>query len=718
MFIVEVYVTNASLNVNQEYSYYSDFFIESFKRVTIEFAHSITCAIVSNCYEVESLDDKENELGFKLNKIIEVIDNEPIITLNQFELAKWLSYATVSPFIACLNTMLPKALRTTKRIEYQRFIECVRKLKTDYRFTKKQKEIYDSIIDGMSLKDARKISASIINKLINVNALEIYKIEKSYINNKPINNSSFKTLTNNQKNVFDSVLKTNKLVSLLYGITGSGKTEVYLHLAREYLNKGYEVLILVPEIALTPQMIQRVKERFNDVIFYHSELTDQERYEQYKRIKNNETKIVVGTRSSIFLPFNNLGLVIVDEEHDTSYKQDNTPCYNAISVAKKIANDFNGKVLLASATPSLDSYTRALKGEYQFLKLEERINNMLPSIEIVDLVTEVKTKNSYIISKCLKESIQETLNNHKQAIILLNRRGYSTVVRCKDCGETLMCESCDIPLTYHKDENILKCHQCGRAYSLNRKCKKCGSTSFMFYGFGTKKVEEELNNLFPNSRIERMDRDKVSKKGSYNQILSRVANREIDILIGTQMIAKGLDYPDVTLVGILNGDAGLMHQDFNSSKLTFDLLMQASGRSGRANSKGKCIIQAFNPDHFVLKAVLSQSYEYFYNIEMNYRNKLNYPPYTHIIEILVSDINKERLNKSAEYVYNKLVQSDMKIYKPVDITKINKLYRKRILILNKDIKPMLDLTWKLLNNYLKEKGLSKIKLDVDPLYLN
>lgn len=717
MFIVEVFVTNASLNVNQTFSYYNDSYIDLYKRVEVEFAKSINNGIVANCFEIASLNDKEKELGFKLSPILRVIDDTPIVSKQQFDLARWLSYTTISPFIACLNAMLPKALRTCKVTTKPRFIEIIKKNNISYEFTAKQKEIFDSLIDGMLLSDARKYSSSIINKLINNNVIEVIKEEKTYIQENSIDNTSFKVLTNSQKKVFNTFLNTDKSTSLLFGITGSGKTEVYLHLAREYLKKGYEVLILVPEISLTPQMIQRVKERFNDVVFYHSELTDQERYEQYNRIKNEETKIVVGTRSSIFLPFHNLGLIILDEEHDTSYKQDSTPCYNAINVAKKIANDFKAKVLLASATPSLDSYSRALRGEYEFLKLEERINNKLPTIEIVDLVNEVKSKNSYIISKNLNDKLNETLSNNKQAIILLNRRGYSTIVRCQECGETILCDSCDIPLTYHKDENVLKCHQCGRIYPISKKCK-CGSNNHFYYGFGTKKVEEELHKLYPLAKIERMDRDNVTKKGSYNRILNKVANKEIDILIGTQMIAKGLDYPDVTLVGILNGDAGLMHQDYNSSKLTFDLLMQASGRSGRADYDGKCIIQAFNPEHFVLKSVVNQSYEYFYNIEMNYRNKLSYPPYSHIIEILISDINEKRLENSTKYINIKLSKLNIKIYKPVLLPRINGLYRNRILVLNKDMKPMIDGIWNIVNDYLKEKGMSKIKIDVDPLYLN
>lgn len=717
MYIVEVFVTNASLNVNQLYSYYYDSFIEPFKRVNVFFAKSKTSAIVINCYEVDSLDEKQKELGFKLIKITNVIDDAPIISKYQFELAKWLSKTTVSPLIACLNTMLPKALRTSKKINSPVLIEYIKKNEGKFNFTKKQREVFDKLSDGMTSKEARSISYSIFSKLIENNSISLYTKEKEYKEIDLVNKTSFKELTPSQRDVFNNFLKTDKQVSLLYGITGSGKTEVYLHLAKKYIETGKEVLILVPEISLTPQMIQRVKERFNDVVFYHSELSDQERYEQYKRIINKEAKIVVGTRSSVFLPFSNLGLIIVDEEHDSSYKQDNVPCYSAINVAKKIVYDFKGKVLLASATPSLDSYTRALKGEYGLLKLKERINNKLPNISVVDLSSEIKSKGSYIISNELFLKLKDNLDNNKQAIILLNRRGYSPIIKCNDCGSTLMCSSCDIPLSYHKDENVLKCHQCGRIYKVTNVCPKCNSHKLMYFGFGTKKVEEELNRLFPDARIDRMDRDNVSKKGSHKLILDRVDNGDIDILIGTQMIAKGLDYPNVTLVGILNADAGLMHQDYNSAKITFDLLMQASGRSGRADCEGNVIIQAFNPEHYVLKSVLSQDYEFFYNIEMNYRKKMSYPPYSHIAELVLSDINLNRLNNSIKFICDLLKDIDIKKYNPLSLNKINNLNRSRIILIDKDISKLLNMTWSVINEYLNNSKLSKIKVDIDPLYL-
>ena len=717
MYLVEVYVTNASLNVNYPFTYYSENEIKKYVRVNVHFGKGYTNAIVSDCYLTnKTLKEINTEKGFKLQPIIKVIDDEPVISKELFELAFWLSKTTVSPLISCLNTMLPKTLKTSKTTKGPKMVRYIKKNNVNFQLTKKQTDVYNSISDGMLASEARKLSVSIISKLIEKGVITEYEKEAEFTNSK-ISKTAFKELTVEQKIAYEKTISTDKMVSLLFGVTGSGKTEVYLHLARYYLSLNKEVLILVPEISLTPQMIQRVKERFEDVIFYHSELSDQERYEQYKRVKQGEVKIVVGTRSSIFLPFNDLGLIIIDEEHDGSYKQDNVPTYHVKNVAIKRAMDFNAKVLLASATPSLDSYSRALKGEYQLLQLPNRINLKLPKIEVVDLTNEVKNSNSYIISNTLKNEINNSLSNNKQVIILLNRRGYSPIVKCGNCGITLMCKDCDIPLNYHKDEGILKCHQCGKTYKVPQICPSCNTKSLLFYGYGTKRVEEELKSLFPNAKIERMDRDNVSKKGAHGEILDRFGRHEIDILIGTQMIAKGLDYPNVTLVGILNADAGLMHQDYNSSKTTFDLLMQASGRSGRADSSGKVIIQAFNPEHYAIKAVENQDYNFFYNIEMNYRNKSNYPPYSHIIEILLSDENEPRLHKSVNYIDSKLTNIDAKKYKPYELPKIKKQHRCRILLIDKNMLKLLQQLHIIIDEYISNKNMSHIKVDIDPLYL-
>ena len=716
MHLLSVYVTNASLNVNRPFTYCSEAAVEKYCRVKVVFHMAANTAIVVDCkYTDKDKDELKEELGYDLLDIIEVIDDEPVFNDELYELAAWLSRTTISPFISCLNTMLPKTLKTRKETIGPKMVRKIKKNNTALQLKKRQQEVYDELYDGMTYADARKISPSIISKLLEYGAISEYSEEAVY-KNEAVDIKTFKDLTEEQETAYQSIIDSDKMVSLLFGVTGSGKTEVYLHLARYFLSKDKDVLILVPEISLTPQMISRVKERFADVVFYHSALSDQERYEQYQRVRNKEVRIVVGTRSAIFLPFNDLGIIIIDEEHDSSYKQDSTPCYHVKNVAFKRAIDAKAKVLLASATPSLDSYTHALKGDYQLLELKNRINLKLPDIEIVDMNNQLR-KKSFIISDDLKDSLSACLDNHKQAIILLNRRGYSPIVKCLECSTTLMCKDCDTPLNYHKDEGILKCHQCGRIYHLPDKCPNCGKNALTFYGFGTKKVEEELHKLYPQANIERMDRDNVSRKGAHEKILKRFEDKQIDILIGTQMIAKGLDYPDVTLVGILNADAGLMHQDYNSAKLTFDLLMQASGRSGRADSEGKVIIQAFNTDHYVIKAVLKQDYTYFYNIEMNYRNKTSYPPYSHLIEIVLSDMNEKRLKDSTDLLYDMISDLDYRCFRPYDLGKLKKQFRTRLLIMDKDLLGMLKAIQKNIDLYIGKKNVSHVKIDIDPLYL-
>ncbi len=717
MYLLEVYVTNASLNINRPFTYLSNEKVDLYCRVRVSFHNADNLAIVSACtYTDKDLITIKEELGYEPLFILSVVDEEPVLSKELFDLAFWLSKTTISPLISCLNSMLPKALKTSKKHSSPKMVSKFHKYEGDFTPTKRQKEVYDLLYEGIPAPEARKISPSIISKLLSINAIEEYEEEAVYTN-KQIASSAFKTLTSAQQEAYEKILSTDKNVSLLFGVTGSGKTEVYLHLARHYLSLGKDVLILVPEISLTPQMIERVKQRFDDAVFYHSELSDQERYEQYKRVRNKEVRIVVGTRSAIFLPFHDLGLIIIDEEHDSSYKQDSVPCYHVKNVAFKRAIDHHGKVLLASATPSLESYTRALRGDYQLLQLKDRINHTLPKIEIIDLNKEVRNHSSYIITRPLKEEIGRCLEQGKQAIILLNRRGYSPIVKCGECGSTLMCQDCDTPLNYHKDEDVLKCHQCGRTYKRIDRCPNCGHKPLLYYGFGTKKAEEELQKLFPAAKIERMDRDSTYKKGAHEAILKRFEAHEADILLGTQMIAKGLDYPDVTLVGILNADAGLMHQDYNSAKVTFDLLMQASGRSGRADHEGKVLIQAFNPDHYAIKAVLSQDYTYFYNIEMNYRNKTKYPPYSHIVEILLSDNDERKIQDCAQYLYEKIKDLPFKVYKPYELGRSKALYRYRLLLMDKDLLSLLKKTNEVIHSYIADKKHARVKIDVDPLYL-
>ena len=683
MYILETYVTNASLNINRTFTYLSSEKVEAFSRVKINFNNREMLGFVA---EVSYLNKTKAEIeamyGYKMLEIIEIVDHKAILSKDLYELALWLAKVSLSPIISCLNVMLPKTFKTSnKLLEASKEIRFKKKdLNID--LTKRQKEVYDLLVDDDLLANARKISVGITNKLLEFGMIEKYECEKRGYDIR-LEKDEFKILNEEQASAYKGILESRKYVNLLYGVTGSGKTEVYLYLAREYLKRDKQVLILVPEISLTPQMINRVKSRFNDVAIYHSYLNDQERHREYMRVLNDEVKIVIGTRSSIFLPFSKLGLIIMDEEHDHSYKQDNTPCYSTKMVAFKRAKDFDAKVLLASATPSLDSFTRALRNDYGFFKLEHRINNNLPDIKIVDLNTEMRKGGSYIISSNLKNELDNCLAMHKQAIILLNRRGTAPIVRCGNCNNTLMCDSCDVALSYHKDLNSLVCHICGKHFMMPKKCPICGANNIVQYGFGTKRVVEELEKLYRDIKIGRMDADSTAIKNGHEKILNAFGNHEYDILVGTQMISKGLDFEDVTLVGILNADAGLMHADYNSTETTFDLLMQASGRSGRAKEKGKVVIQAHNPNHYIFKALLAQNYEMFYRTEMNYRKKANYPPFTHIIAITLKDKSEKRIYASSEFIYNELKKLPYQLYNPNILVKLKDQNRTRIIIKDK-----------------------------------
>ncbi len=717
MYLLDVYVPNANLKVDRTFTYYSEVKPLLYARVKINFHGAFTYGLVYKITEIHG-DIKEiaAQRGYEILKILEIVDDKPYINDKQIELAKWLAKTTISPFVSCLNLLLPKSLKVSKKIVHEKTQALVYKQAGQGVLTPKQKAIWDKINDGELLSEVRKYSPSIVNKLIKMAYLDVQNKPLTYKNKASDSQEFFKTLNDEQAMAYNGIIDTNKTISLLFGVTGSGKTEVYLHLARYYLYLGKQVLILVPEIALTPQMIKRVKDRFADVIFYHSALTHNEREIQYRRLQNKEASIVVGTRSAVFLPFDNLGLIILDEEHDSSYKQENIPLYHTKNVAYKLAMMFAAKVLLASATPSLESYTHALRGDYAFFKLTKRINCTLPLVEIVDLNKEIRSHGSYIIAHDLKKAIEDVLSLNHQVIILLNRRGYAPIVKCGHCGATLMCDDCDIPLSYHQDEGLLKCHRCGRTYPIAKTCPTCGHSELSFYGFGTKKVEMELKRLFPMAKVARMDHDSTRLKGAHEAILKAFAKHDIDILIGTQMIAKGLDFPLVELVGILNADAGLMHQDYNAAKMTFDLLMQASGRSGRANIAGKVIIQAFNPDHYVLKAVVMQDYNYFYNIEMNYRRLAKYPPYSHIVAIYISDKNTNNLTKSLDILDDLLSDAPFRLFKAINIGKLGGICRYRAMLMDKDLIAMLNYLHPLVADYIK-KATANIKIDIDPLYL-
>ncbi|HHV46182.1 MAG TPA: primosomal protein N' [Tissierellia bacterium] len=469
-------------------------------------------------------------------------------------------------------------------------------------------------------------------------------------------------LTDEQRNCVNAILKSIKENEnskfLIHGVTGSGKTEVYLNLVEETLKKGKDAIVLVPEISLTPQTIDRFVGRFgNNVAVLHSRLSQGERFDQWRRIREGKVKIAIGARSAVFAPFNNLGLIIIDEEHESTYKSNMNPKYDAIEVAEKRCKQNNAVLVMGSATPSIESYYKSLTGHMKLLNLTRRINNRkLPEVEIVDMREELNSGNISIFSRKLRESIEKNLSSGNQTILFLNRRGHSTFISCRSCGYVAKCDNCSISMTYHMHENRLKCHYCGKTVLPPRICPVCKSKYIKYFGIGTEKVEEYTKELFPEAAVMRMDLDTTSRKGSYESILKRMANKSIDILIGTQMIAKGLDFKGVTLVGIIAADTSLNLPDFRSSERTFQLITQVAGRAGRGEFSGHVIIQTYNPDHYSIKLAREHDYVSFYNKEILLRREFNYPPFANIITILIYGENDALVALKSNEVYNVLIE--------------------------------------------------------------
>ncbi|UQF43155.1 primosomal protein N' [Enterococcus faecalis] len=524
--------------------------------------------------------------------------------------------------------------------------------------------------------------------------------------------------------ILQSVQEQQSQTYLLEGITGSGKTEVYLQVIAEVLNQGKTAIMLVPEISLTPQMVQRFKSRFGEhVAVMHSGLSQGEKYDEWRKIERGEAEVVVGARSAIFAPIENIGVIIVDEEHEASYKQEETPRYHARDLAIWRSEYHHCPVVLGSATPSLESRARAQKNVYQRLRLTQRANQAatLPTIDVVDMRQEVENGNVSSFSMSLQEKLQERLEKNEQSVLLLNRRGYSSFVMCRDCGYVLPCPNCDISLTLHMDSKTMKCHYCGHEERIPYRCPNCGQDKIRYYGTGTQKVEEELQTLLPDSRILRMDVDTTRRKGAHEKILRTFGEGQADILLGTQMIAKGLDFPNVTLVGVLNADTALNLPDFRSSERTFQLLTQVSGRAGRAEKPGEVIIQSFNPEHYAIQLAKAQDYEDFYTKEMYIRHRGDYPPYYFTVQITASHPEENEAAKQMFQIARKLKQglSPQAILlgpTPNAIIRVNNRYFYQVIIKYKQ-EPMLQ---PLLKEILTDtqrataRGL-KLSIDAEPM---
>ena len=538
-----------------------------------------------------------------------------------------------------------------------------------------------------------------------------------------------------QKNVFDRIVKSfhdereNKF--LIHGVTGSGKTEIYLQLVEEMLKIGKDSIILVPEISLTPQTIDRFVGRFRDnVAVIHSKLSYGERFDQWRKIKEGKVKIVVGARSAVFAPFQNLGLIIIDEEHETTYKSSQNPKYNTIEVAERRVDIEKGSLVMGTATPSLETYYKSLKNEVVLLELEERVNDYtLPKVKVVDMREELNIGNKSMFSGELYNAIKKNLEDKKQTILFLNRRGFSTFVSCRSCGYVVKCNDCDVSMTYHRNINKLRCHYCGLAINPPNICPMCKSNYIRYFGVGTEKVEEVTKELFPNARVLRMDTDTTTKKDSYEKDLESMKNKEIDILIGTQMISKGLDFKNVTLVGIIAADTTLNLPDFRSPERAFQLVTQVAGRAGRGEHAGAVVLQTYNPDHYSIQFAKNHDYKSFYDTEIKLRKEFVYPPFISIISILIYGEDNNKVAKISNQIYNILVNECYWFEKekirnyiigpyPAPLERIKNNFRWQILIKSKekDMDSLKELVTRVCinNEYKINMDNIKFSVDIDP----
>lgn len=663
----------------------------------------------------------------KVKDIISIIDNNPVLNKEMLILGKYMQENLLCSQVSCYQAMLPKALKaeaeTNIKIKYNKYLTKNKSIKEIDDYIKNCK--YESQIELLcKLKEGdiliTKITSS-INTIIKHDLAKItYEEVKRYTYT---GNSDYKkvTLTNHQAEIVKKVVTNfnNDKTFLLYGVTGSGKTEVYMNIIEKALIKGKNAIMLVPEISLTPQIVGKFISRFGNIIaVLHSRLSDSERYDEYRKIINKEAKIVIGTRSAVFVPFDNIGIIIIDEEHTSSYKQENNPRYNAKDIAIWRSHYHKCPVVLGSATPSLESFARAGNKVYELLTLTNRVgNSSLPLVKIIDMKEEVKRGN-FILSNLLKDKIKEKLDRKEQIILLLNKRGYSSVITCRECGYTEKCPKCDIAYTYHKTSNNLKCHYCGNMKPLTNKCPNCGSNNIKDYGLGTEKLEEELHKLY-DARIIRMDIDTTSKKGQHQKIIDDFGNHRYDILIGTQMIAKGLDFPLVTLVGVVSADSTLTSPDFRASENTYQLLSQVAGRAGRSDNKGEVIIQTFNPNHYSIKLAKDHNYVSFYKEEMKMRKMLKYSPYYYMILIAIStsdyNIGFKEADKIGTYLRNNIGKETI-ILGPTTASmfKVNNIYHYQIIIkYQKDDK--LKKALKFIDDMYKQNNKIRVEIDFNPI---
>ncbi|WP_370830229.1 primosomal protein N' [Clostridium sp.] len=639
-------------------------------------------------------EESEVNISFRVKKISSIVTDEPIINEGDINLINFLREKYLCKYIDAFRLLIPVGIMKGAKSKRKKVIV----FKSDDLSCIQKPDGYIDIINFLR-ENSGKYTKS---ELINVNSISQYKlnklIEKELLvveeetvfryNNRTYNIDYEKELTFEQKYVLDEYNNSDNKLFLLKGVTGSGKTEVYMRMVEDVLEKNQSAIVLVPEISLTPQMIERFKGRFGrNVALFHSKLSDGERFDEWFRVKEGKAKLVVGARSAIFLPVKNLGLIIIDEEHENTYKSDQNPKYQTKEVAEFLSNQKECRIVLGSATPTIETYYRALTGDLKLLELNSRVDGKaMPPMKIVDMRSELRSGNISLFSRELFRDIQEKLSKGEQIILFLNRRGFSTFVSCRSCGYVFKCEECDISMTYHRS-GMLVCHYCGKTKRSPEKCPKCDSKYVKFFGAGTQRVEEEVKKYFKDARVLRMDVDTTRGKDSYENIYNSFKEGKADILIGTQMISKGLDFKKVTLVGVLAADMSINIPDYRAAERTFQIITQVAGRAGRGEKQGKVVIQTYTPEHYSLEYAVNYDYEGFYEKEFTVRALMKYPPFGKIL--LINGISKkeELLKNFMHKIFNVIKplaekELDVDVLGPIPclVSKVKENYRWQIVM--------------------------------------
>lgn len=726
MKIVEVLTQYSRLDRPFTYFYHGDDIAVGLRVLTSFNNRRIVGYVVSVTNTNELVEDASKRLGFKLNEIKEVLDEKPLLTPELMALSDEVTSYYLTSKISVLNAMLPPSLKpSTSALKGPKIrMQTLALFNPEFDNFAALKTTDLALLNEIITRGNVPVKANIrtkLTRLANVGAITYQDVERFRLKYEHYPPDEEKELTPKQQAALETILADDHETFLLHGVTGSGKTEIYLALAAHYLAKNQKVIMLVPEISLTGMMLASFYRRFGKKIaILHSALTAAEKYDEYRRIAQGEVDIVVGARSAIFAPLTNIGAIILDEEHSESYKQDTAPFYHALVVAKMRAKSYGTKIILGSATPSIEAMARAQKNVYGYYYLDERINNEpLPETKVVNMLDQHNIlATSPYISKTLANAINEALINKTQIILLVNRRGYATYVSCRHCGRAKRCKTCGITLTYHRSDNTLKCHHCGINYKVSDPCEFCGENDFSFTGFATQKAEEDIKMMFPEARVLRLDSD-VSQKDRTPQItLDKFMNYEADILIGTQMVAKGHDFPRVSLVGVVSTDASLAIPSFRSAERTFQLITQAIGRSGRAHIKGQAIIQTMMPEHYVINYAKTQNYLSFYKTELRNRRITQNPPYYYLLSVTISHQNENIIMKtvqSLKYNLKVALKDDAIVIGPTATfyPASGKNFNETLIVKYKDYEKIKPILLQVLGPFKEESSLY-VHINVDP----